>query len=171
MEFDDVAHALLRNALREAQEGRCGTIFVEVSDDAVRVTDDGRGLPVHPHPRSGRPLAEVILTGPRRGPTNTLARINKNSTWLEVEIHSGGQLWTQRYEFALPITPLENKGATTRQGTMIACAPALGAAPAFDDLRAFVRETTTRKMGGSAVKVRVRLRDLREARDETIVIA
>lgn len=168
MEFAEVAQALLSNALREAQEGRCGTIFVEVSDDAVRVTDDGGGLPVHPHPRSGRPLAEVILTGPRRGPVNTLARVNANSAWLEVETHTDGQRWTQRYEFALPTTPLENRGATPRQGTTIACAPAIGSPPAFDDLRAFVRETST---GLREVKVRVRLRDLREARDETIVIA
>jgi DNA gyrase subunit B len=54
IEFRDVAQALLGNALREAEEGHCTTIAVEVSDDAVRVTDDGRGLPVHPHPRSGR---------------------------------------------------------------------------------------------------------------------
>lgn len=174
MEFGEVAQALLRNALREAQEGRCETIFVEVTDDAVRVTDDGRGLPVHPHPRSGRPLAEVILTGPRRGPTNTLARVNANSTWLEVEVHSDGQLWAQRYEFALPTTPLQHKGATTRRGTTIACAPALGSPPAFDDLRAFVREaasTSTPTPRSTAGKVRVRLRDLRVARDETIVIA
>lgn len=170
IEFREVARALLHNALREAQEGRCGAIVVEISDDAVRVTDDGRGLPVHPHPGSGRPLAEVILTGPRRGPVNTLARVNANSTWLEVEIHSDGQRWAQRYEFALPTTPLEHKGATTRQGTTIACAPALGAAPAFDDLRAFVRETAMEK-AMKATKVRIRLRDLREARDETIVIA
>jgi DNA gyrase/topoisomerase IV subunit B len=167
--FTEVAHALLRNALREAAEGHCTTITVEVSDDAVRVTDDGRGLPVHPHPRSGRPLAEVILTGPRRGPVNTLARVNTHSLWLEVEVHRDGEVWGQRYEFATPLRTLEKRGPSTRRGTTIACAPAVGDPPAFDALRTFLREATVRE--GGPIKVKVRLRDLREARDETIVIA
>lgn len=167
IEFREVAQALLENALREAEEGHCGSIAVEVSDDAIRVADDGRGLPVHPHPRSGRPLAEVILTGPRRGPVNTLARVNAHSLWVELEVHTGGEVWGQRYEFAHPVGPLEKKGASSRHGTTIACAPALGDAPSFDELRGFVREAAAR-----GVKVKVRLRDLREpARDETIVSA
>lgn len=170
IEFKEVAHALLRNALQEAAAGHSSTISVEVSDDAVRVSDDGRGLPVHPHPRSGRPLAEVILTGPRRGPVNTLARVNAHSVWLEVEVHRDGGTWTQRYDFAHPTTALEQRGPSSKRGTTIACAPALGEAPPFEALRALVREAMARE--GAPLQVKVRLRDLREpARDETIVLA
>lgn len=169
IEFKEVADALLRNALQEAHQGPCTTITVEVSDDAVRVSDDGRGLPVHAHPRSGRPLAEVILTGPRRGPVNTLARINAHSVWLEVEVHRDGAVWGQRYDFAHPTTPLEKTGPSARHGTLIACAPALGDAPSFDEVRALVRQVSAEERG---VQVKVRVRDLREpAREETIVIA
>jgi DNA gyrase/topoisomerase IV subunit B len=169
IEFREVAQALLRNALQETAGGHCTTIVVEVSDDSIRVSDDGRGLPLHPHPRSGRPLLEVILTGPRRGPVNTLARINAHSLWLEVEVHHEGSIYGQRYELALPTGPLERRGDTPRRGTTIACAPVLGEAPRFEDLRAYVREVTSHEAG---FRGRVRLRDLRHpARDETIVIA
>lgn len=169
LDFAAVTRALLRNALHEAREGRCGRIEVEVSSDAVRVDDDGPGLPVHPHPRSGRPLAEVILTGPRRGPVNTLARVNAHCTWLEVEVHTGSERWGQRYEFALPTRPLERRGPSARQGTTIVCAPALGAPPGLDDLRALVKDLWAEP--GPPPRVEVRLRDLREPGDETVVLA
>ncbi|MCO5171072.1 MAG: hypothetical protein M9894_32510 [Planctomycetes bacterium] len=170
IDFAAAAEALLRNALHEAREGRCARIEVEVSADTLRVTDDGPGLPVHPHPRSGRPLTEVILTGPRRGPTNTLARLNAHCTWLEVEVHVDGERWTQRYELALPMGPLERRGPTSRRGTTIACAPVLGAPPALDDLRALLRALSAEP--GPPPRVEVRLRDLREpAGGETIVMA
>lgn len=169
LDFARVVQALLSNALRQAQEGRCSAISVELSADAVRVTDDGAGLPVHPHPRSGRPLAEVILTGPRRGPVNTLARVNAQCLWLEVETHAEGARWSQRYEFALPGGALERLGPSAARGTSIVCAPARGAPPDLDDLRAFVRETAA---AGAPTRVVVHLRDLREpARDETIRLA
>jgi DNA gyrase/topoisomerase IV subunit B len=171
MTFRDVVVALVANATDEARAGRCTAIGLEVGDDAVRVTDDGPGLPLQPHPRSGRPLLEVILTGPRRGPVNTLARVNASCLWLEVEVHKDGELWFQRHELALPGADLAKKGAAVRRGTTITCAPALGSAPPFEALRELVREATRPGPDGLAPRVKVRLRDLRVSRDETIVIA
>lgn len=165
VDFQDIVEALLRNALREAREGRCGSVTVELSAEGVRVSDDGGGLPVHPHPVSGRPLAEVILTGPRRGPVNTLARVNANCLWLEVEIHADGTLWTQRYEFALPAGPLDRRGRTDRRGTTITCAPARGRAPTFDEAGALTRRVAASTLE-AARPVRVRLKAC--DRDETI---
>ncbi|MDC3378988.1 ATP-binding protein [Planctomycetota bacterium] len=164
--FHDVVKALLRNALDEAQAGHCESITVEVTHDAVRVGDDGRGLPVHVHPRSGRALIEVILTGPRRGPRNTLAKINGSCMWLEVEVHRDKELWVQRYEFAKPVTSLMKKGTTDERGTTMTCAPAVGEAPGFDDLRELVRTLTEE----ASVPVKVRIHDRRVAKDETIVV-
>lgn len=169
VDFRWIVQALLRNALHEAREGRCGSITVELSPETVRVTDDGAGLPIHPHPVSGRPLAEVILTGPRRGPVNTLARVNANCLWLEVEIHTGGELWAQRYEFALPGARLERRGPTGRRGTTIVCAPARGAPPGLDDARDFMRSVAA---AGGAGRVQVTLRHLGETvREETISLS
>lgn len=167
VDFATIVQALLRNALREAREGRCRSIDVELTPETVRVVDDGGGLPVHPHPRSGRPLAEVILTGPRRGPVNTLARVNANCLWLEVELHVSGERWTQRYEFALPDGALERRGSTARTGTSILCAPARGAPPSLADVRAFVLAVAESDGAGP---VEVRIRDLGAGTDETIAL-
>lgn len=167
VDFLGVVRALLLNALREAKGGHAAEVAVEVGDDAVRVTDDGRGLPVHAHPQSGRPLVEVILTGPRRGPANTLARVNAHCLWLEVETHAGGATWFQRYEAAKPEADLARK-ADARRGTAITAAPALGAPPSFDALRDLACEALSEVQ---VPKVRLRLKDARSARDETITVA
>ncbi|RMG08301.1 MAG: hypothetical protein D6731_22085 [Planctomycetota bacterium] len=165
--FRDVVVALLENAVDEARAGHCRVIDVELSADAVRVSDDGRGLPLGPHPQSGRPLSEVILTGPRRGPRNTLARVNAACLWLELRVCRDGALWAQRFEFARPEKPLERRGAATGSGTTITAAPAQGEAPSFEELRECVRALSSSGLGRA---VRVRLRDRRASRDETIVI-
>lgn len=166
IDFPGVVQALLANALREARLGHATAVEVELSEDAVRVEDDGRGLPVHAHPQSGRPLVEVILTGPRRGPVTTLARVNAHSLWVEVEVHVEGACWTQRYDLAVP-APLTRRGASPRRGTRIACAPLLGTAPTFDGLRELVGAAA--REAGPGAAVRVRLRDRRASRDETLV--
>lgn len=169
IDFAGVVQALVANALREAREGHATSVEVELSEDAVRVDDDGRGLPVQAHPQSGRSLVEVILTGPRRGPITTLARVNAHSLWLEVEVHAEGACWVQRYDLAVAAGPPARRGPSQRRGTRIACAPLLGAAPAFDALCELVRAAS--REAGPGPEVRVRLRDARAARDETIVVA
>jgi DNA gyrase/topoisomerase IV subunit B len=169
-EFGDVVLALLENALTEAQGRGAGSapkIEVELGDDAVRVRDDGRGLPVQPHPQSGRSLVEVILTGPRRGPRNTLAQVNASCLWVEVVVHQDGSEWFQRYDMARPAGLLHRRGPSERTGTEITCAPALGERPSFEQLRDYVRSLAGDEL---AQQVQVHLRDLREERGETIVL-
>ncbi len=58
-----------------------------------------------------------------------------------------------------------------RRGTTVFCAPSIGQAPDWNGLRELVRAATRPAPGGPPLKVKVRLRDHRAARDETIVIA
>lgn len=167
-EFRDVILALVSNALAEAHAGHCQVIDIELLVGVVRVTDDGRGLPVHSHPQSGRSLVEVIFTGPRRGPRNTLARVTNSCLWLDAEIHRDGELWFQRFEYGLPKIDLEHRGTAVRRGTTITCAPVAGTAPTFEELRDYLRSLTGETVGNT---VKIRLRDSRaEAREETIVL-
>ncbi|WP_404954572.1 methyltransferase domain-containing protein [Streptomyces sp. 147326] len=54
---------LLDNAVDEAEAGHCRELSVVIRQDgSCLVADDGRGIPVDPHPETGRPAAEVVLT-------------------------------------------------------------------------------------------------------------
>jgi DNA gyrase subunit B len=63
---DGVFHLVMevvQNAVDEALTGSCTAISVVVDDDGtVTVEDDGRGIPTEPHPQSGRPTLEVVVT-------------------------------------------------------------------------------------------------------------
>ena len=51
------------NSVDEALAGYCTHIEVTLQDDGgVRVTDDGRGIPVDMHPTEGKPTVEVVMT-------------------------------------------------------------------------------------------------------------
>ena len=54
---------IVDNSVDEAMAGYCDHIEVTIlADGGVRVTDDGRGMPVAMHPTEGKPTVEVILT-------------------------------------------------------------------------------------------------------------
>jgi len=51
------------NSVDEAQAGFCDRIDVRLLDgDVVSVRDNGRGIPIDPHPKFNRPALEIVLT-------------------------------------------------------------------------------------------------------------
>lgn len=165
IEFRDVILALLDNAITEAQAGHGRRIEIELEGGTLRISDDGRGLPVHEHPQSARSLTEVIFTGPRRGPRNTLARLNGACLWLEVEVQRDGGLWYQRFDYALPQAPLERRGVANQTGTRIACEPVAGEPPPFGDLVEYVQSLEDDDLAGP---IEVVIRDASEDCEETV---
>ncbi len=107
------------------------------------------------------------MTGARRGPRNTLARLTSACLWVDVEVHRDGGLYFQRFEYAQAQGELEHRGIATRRGTTISCAPAVGEKPRFEDLRDALR---TLGEDGCASRVKIRLKDLSEQKEATIVI-
>ena len=140
LSYSECLAAVLENAFDQVREGPCRSIQVEILGESFRVSDEGEGLPVHPHPFSKRPLLEVILMGPRRGEPNTLARVVKCCLWVEVDTRTGGKRYRQRYEFARPTGELEEVGVARAQGLSLTLAPAEGAPPPFPQLVDTVRE-------------------------------
>ncbi|MGI6360087.1 MAG: DNA topoisomerase (ATP-hydrolyzing) subunit B [Acholeplasmatales bacterium] len=54
---------IVDNAIDEVMAGYCDTISIEVLEgDRIRVTDNGRGIPVDLHPKTHRPAVETIFT-------------------------------------------------------------------------------------------------------------
>jgi DNA gyrase subunit B len=125
---------LVDNAIDEAQAGYCDTISVVVhADDSVTVEDNGRGIPVGPHPVHRRETLEIILTDLHSGgkfDDNAykvsgglhgvgLSVVNALAASLEVEIKREGKVWQQHYAKGIPVEPIREVGKTAKTGTKI----------------------------------------------------
>ena len=131
---------VLDNAMDEAVAGHASRIEVELADDGdLTVTDNGRGIPVDPHPKFRKKSAlEVIMTtlhsggkfdskvyatsGGLHGVGVSVA--NALSEHLEVEVARGQKLYRQSYTRGEPDGPVKNLGPIkNRRGTKIRFKP------------------------------------------------
>ena len=131
-----LAAEILDNAMDEAVAGHASWIEVELqADNSVVVTDNGRGIPVDPHPKfTDKSALEVILTTLHSGGKFSgeayetsgglhgvgLSVVNALSDHLIVEVARDQKLWRQTYRRGVPDGPLEDGGKTrNRRGTMV----------------------------------------------------
>ena len=129
---------LVDNAVDEAMAGYAKNISVVINDDgSITVEDDGRGIPVDIHPKTGKPAVEMVFTvlgaggkfskkayqysGGLHGVGASV--VNALSRWLVVEVYRDGKVYRQEYEFGKPITPLKVVGETVKTGTKITFMP------------------------------------------------
>jgi topoisomerase-4 subunit B len=58
-----IIQEVIDNAADEALAGQCKSIEVTLhKDGSITVEDDGRGIPVGPHPQEKRPVVEIVFT-------------------------------------------------------------------------------------------------------------
>ena len=129
-----LVYEIVDNAIDEALAGFCDKILVELlPGDIVRVTDNGRGIPVGKHPKMGIPAVTVVFTvlhaggkfggsgykvsGGLHGVGSSV--VNALSEWLEVEVFSGGKVYYQKFERGTAVTELETRSETDKKGTRI----------------------------------------------------
>ena len=125
---------IIDNSIDEALGGYATNIKLEILDqDIVRVTDDGRGIPVDLHPKTNRPAVETILTTLHAGGKFDgqsykvsgglhgvgMSVVSALSEWFIVEIYRDGKIYQQRYERGFPMTDVEVVGASEHTGTII----------------------------------------------------
>ncbi len=135
-----LASEILDNAMDEAVAGHATVIdFAVQAGNWLLIRDNGRGIPVDPHPKF-KPLSalEVILTtlhsggkfggdayatsGGLHGVGSSV--VNALSEQFEVEVARDRTLWRQSYARGKPTTALANAGPTqNRRGTTIRFKP------------------------------------------------
>ena len=124
---------VIDNSMDEAVAGHATFIDVELSADGfLTVTDNGRGIPVDPHPKFKKPALEVIMTTLHSGGKFDskvyetsgglhgvgISVVNALSDHLEVEVARGRQLYRQRFSRGIPVSGLEHLGEVhNRRGT------------------------------------------------------
>jgi topoisomerase-4 subunit B len=125
---------VIDNSMDEAVAGHATFIEVELSaDGSLCVTDNGRGIPVDPHPKfKDKSALEVIMTTLHAGGKFDskvyetsgglhgvgVSVVNALSDMLEVEVARGRKLYRQRFSRGVPQGPLENLGdVQNRRGT------------------------------------------------------
>jgi topoisomerase IV subunit B len=131
---------VIDNAMDEALAGHADWIEVEMSEDGfVTVTDNGRGIPVDPHPKfKNKSALEVIMcmlhaggkfdskvyetSGGLHGVGVSVA--NALSERMEVEVARGQRLYRMAFERGKPKTKLQDGGkAPNRRGTKVRFRP------------------------------------------------
>lgn len=129
---------IIDNGIDEALAGHANEVLVELLDDGgVRVTDNGRGIPVDIHPKTGKSTVETVLTvlhaggkfggggykvsGGLHGVGSSV--VNALSSKLIVNIFKDGKIHHQEYERGVPKSDLKSIGKTTKQGTEITFYP------------------------------------------------
>jgi DNA gyrase subunit B len=110
------------NAVDEAMAGFCTEIEVRIlADGAVRVVDNGRGIPVDIHPQTKESALTTVLTKLHAGGKFEsgayqvsgglhgvgVSVVNALSTRLEVEVRKDGFVWTQVFERGRPLGKVE----------------------------------------------------------------
>jgi topoisomerase IV subunit B len=127
---------VLDNAMDEAVAGHATRIEIELAaDDWVTIRDNGRGIPVDPHPRfPDKSALEVILTTLHSGGKFGgeayrtsgglhgvgVSVVNALADRLEVEVARGRRLWSQTYSRGVPETDLIDRGpVNNRRGTTL----------------------------------------------------
>ena len=127
---------ILDNSMDEAVAGHANRIEVELHEDhAVTIRDNGRGIPIDPHPKfPDKSALEVILCTLHAGGKFSgkayqtsgglhgvgASVVNALSDSMVVEVARNKALYEQRFSRGLPLGPVQKTGATqNRRGTTI----------------------------------------------------
>ena len=133
-----LVYEIVDNSIDEALQGYCDRIYVSLNEDgSVTVKDDGRGIPVEVHPKTGKSTLETVLTvlhaGGKFGGGGYkvsgglhgvgISVVNALSKWLIADVYRNGKIYRQTYEKGITTSALEIVGESHHTGTIITFMP------------------------------------------------
>lgn len=139
--YDGIHHLIKEiadNAIDEAIAGYADVVKIVLqADGGVKVIDDGRGIPVDVHPKTGKSALETVLTvlhagGKFGGGGYKVSSglhgvgssvVNALSSKMIAEISQKGKVYRQEYQKGRPVTELEVVGKSYDTGTSITFYP------------------------------------------------
>ena len=133
-----LVYEIVDNAIDEALAGYCRHISVAIEpENIIRVSDDGRGIPVDIQEQTGKPALEVVYTvlhaggkfggggykvsGGLHGVGASV--VNALSEWLVVEVHRDGRIYQMKFSRGLKTEDMTVVGETDHTGTTVRFKP------------------------------------------------
>ena len=133
-----LVYEIVDNSIDEALAGYCDTIEVVIEDgDIIRVSDNGRGIPVDIQAQTGKSALEVVFTvlhaggkfgnggykvsGGLHGVGASV--VNALSEWLEVQVHKDGKIYEMKFSRGDITEHIKVVGDTDKTGTVVRFKP------------------------------------------------
>ena len=133
-----LVYEIVDNSIDEALAGYCTHIEVSIEQgDIIRVSDNGRGIPVDIQEQTGKSALEVVFTvlhaggkfggggykvsGGLHGVGASV--VNALSEWLEVQVHKDGKIHQMKFSRGDIVEPITVVGTTDRTGTTVRFKP------------------------------------------------
>ena len=133
-----LVYEIVDNSIDEALAGFCTHIEVSIEEgDVIRVSDNGRGIPVDTQEQTGKSALEVVFTvlhaggkfggggykvsGGLHGVGASV--VNALSEWLEVQVHKDGKIHEMKFSRGDITQPITVTGETERTGTVVRFKP------------------------------------------------
>ena len=171
---------IVDNSFDEAMAGHANQVDVELlPENKVRVTDNGRGIPVDKHPQTGKSALELVFTvlhaGGKFGEGGGYkvsgglhgvgaSVVNALSTSLKAEVYRDGKVYAQEYSRGKVLGPVKVIGESKKSGTSVLFQPD----PEIFPVTEFSLNTILNHLRQQAYltkKVRIRILDHRENPD------
>lgn len=177
-----LVYEVIDNSIDEAMAGYCDTINVTLTKTGtVKISDNGRGIPVDIHPTEGISAATVVLTVLHAGgkfDKDTykvsgglhgvgVSVVNALSADLKMTIYRDGKIHFQEFKQGIPQKELEIIGTTRKHGTTIEFFPDPNI---FTETVTFEYEYLSRRFKELSYlnpKIKIIFKDERDNREET----
>ncbi|MCL2382795.1 MAG: DNA topoisomerase (ATP-hydrolyzing) subunit B [Oscillospiraceae bacterium] len=130
-----LVYEIVDNSVDEALAGYCKNINIEIEEgNIIKVKDDGRGVPIDTHEKTGISAAETVYTvlhaggkfggdsgykvsGGLHGVGSSV--VNALAAWMEVTIEREGGKYQMRFERGNTVQPLTRIGESNNTGTEV----------------------------------------------------